>query len=472
MTPFNINPKLFWSLITISFFSCAYYCTFSEIKEWDESRNGVNAYEMTNNKNYIVPYFENQIDTWNAKPPLFIWGIVASYKIWGYNTFALRFPSLLATILFFIFFYRLSIYFVSSKIAIFSIIILLSSKAVLWDHIGLTGDFDSLLLATLFMFLFYLVKYSYSGNRRDLIIFSSLIGIAFYTKGFAAFILLPSCLLFYIFRNKIFSITTDIKKKDLLLSVTIVSIFIASWIILSINCIEYPENNFYKSSNQIETMFYHDIFNRLFNQNFDLQNKTRSWLFFFSSLDIRMNIWNYLFYLFMVLNIFKINLPSEEKQKCLLFFSYLMIIPIALLLTITYNQHNWYLGPIYPFVALIISINIYQLVLPKKAYIIIIILIGFVYSRHTYELLSTSKTTLTSKNINSVISGKTVYYTSLPQHYLLKLIYAGVELKKVNEDNMLNDSNISLYIVKSNDELVKENTNEFYSLGEFLILAK
>ena len=424
MAPFNINPKLFWLLVTISFFSCVYYCTYSEIKEWDESRNGVNAYEMTNNKNYIVPYFENQIDTWNAKPPLFIWAIVASYKIWGYNTFALRFPSLLATIIFFIFFYRLSIYFVSSRIAIFSIIILLSSKAVLWDHIGLTGDFDSLLLATLFMFLFYLVKYSYSGNRRDLIIFSSLIGIAFYTKGFAAFILLPSCLLFYIFRNKIFSITTDINKKDLLLSVTIVSIFIASWIILSINCIEYPENNFYKGSNQIETMFYHDIFNRLFNQNFDLHNKTRSWLFFFSSIDIRMNIWNYLFYLFLILNIFKKNLPMEEKQKTLLFFSYLMIIPIALLLTITYNQHNWYLGPIYPFVALIISINIYQLVLPKKAYIIVFILIAFLYSRHTYELITLTKTIQTSKNINNVVSGKTVLYTSLPQHYLLKCNYS------------------------------------------------
>ncbi len=472
MSSFNISPKLFWLLVIISFFSCVYYCTFSEIKEWDESRNGVNAVEMTNNKNYIVPYFENQIDSWNAKPPLFIWAIVGSNKIWGYNTFGLRFPSLLATIIFFIFFYRLSTYFVSSKIAIFSIVILLSTKAVLWDHIGLTGDFDSLLLATIFMFLFYFVRYSNSGNKRDLVLFSILLGVAFYTKGFAAFILLPSCMLFYTFRNKYFPITTSIKKKDLLLSATIVSIFIASWLILSINFIEYPKDNFYQSSNQIETMFFHDIFNRLFNQNFDLHNKTRSWLFFFSSLDIRMNIWNYLFYIFLLLNILKINLPEEEKQKRLLFFSYLMIIPIALLLTITYNQHNWYLGPIYPFVALIISINLYQLVLPKKAHMIILILIGFLYSRHTYDLLTTSKSIQTSKNINNVVSGKTIFYTTLPQHYLLKLIYAGAELKKVNEDNMLNDSNISLYIVKSNDELVKENTNKFYMLGEFLILTK
>lgn len=195
MSSFNISPKLFWLLVIISFFSCVYYCTFSEIKEWDESRNGVNAVEMTNNKNYIVPYFENQIDSWNAKPPLFIWAIVGSNKIWGYNTFGLRFPSLLATIIFFIFFYRLSTYFVSSKIAIFSIVILLSTKAVLWDHIGLTGDFDSLLLATIFMFLFYFVRYSNSENKRDLVLFSILLGVAFYTKGFAAFILLPSFIL-------------------------------------------------------------------------------------------------------------------------------------------------------------------------------------------------------------------------------------------------------------------------------------
>lgn len=43
------------------------------IRQWDESRNATNALEMSKNGNYLVTYFNNNIEMWNTKPPLLIW---------------------------------------------------------------------------------------------------------------------------------------------------------------------------------------------------------------------------------------------------------------------------------------------------------------------------------------------------------------------------------------------------------------
>ncbi len=52
----------------------------NSISEWDESRNGMNAYEMYHNGDYINLYYAGELDTWNAKPPLVIWLTVAAIK--------------------------------------------------------------------------------------------------------------------------------------------------------------------------------------------------------------------------------------------------------------------------------------------------------------------------------------------------------------------------------------------------------
>jgi hypothetical protein len=66
-------------VVSVTMLSSIYFVFNSAIKEWDESRNGVNAYEMMFNKNYLTLYFEKSIDTWNAKPPLFTWFVLDTY---------------------------------------------------------------------------------------------------------------------------------------------------------------------------------------------------------------------------------------------------------------------------------------------------------------------------------------------------------------------------------------------------------
>ena len=63
----------------------------------DEPRFAEASREMIARGNYVVPYFNNQLRL--DKPPLTYWAQVASYRIFGENDFAARFPSAIAAAL-------------------------------------------------------------------------------------------------------------------------------------------------------------------------------------------------------------------------------------------------------------------------------------------------------------------------------------------------------------------------------------
>ena len=63
----------------------------------DEPRFAEAAREMQERRDYIVPYFNNQFRF--DKPPLTYWFQVASYRIFGENDFAARFPTAVAAAL-------------------------------------------------------------------------------------------------------------------------------------------------------------------------------------------------------------------------------------------------------------------------------------------------------------------------------------------------------------------------------------
>jgi 4-amino-4-deoxy-L-arabinose transferase-like glycosyltransferase len=63
----------------------------------DEPRFAEASREMIERSNYVVPYFNNQYRF--DKPPLTYWAQVASYKVFGENDFAARFPSVVAAAL-------------------------------------------------------------------------------------------------------------------------------------------------------------------------------------------------------------------------------------------------------------------------------------------------------------------------------------------------------------------------------------
>src|SRR5437667_4593805 len=103
MHPANRSPiTAHWSLVTVLFF-CA-CVAFHIVGTWsiplidrDEPRFAEASGEMIERGDYVVPHFNNQLRL--DKPPLTYWAQVASYKIFGQNDFAARFPSAVAAAL-------------------------------------------------------------------------------------------------------------------------------------------------------------------------------------------------------------------------------------------------------------------------------------------------------------------------------------------------------------------------------------
>jgi 4-amino-4-deoxy-L-arabinose transferase-like glycosyltransferase len=89
-----------WSLVTF-FIACVVFHTVGiwsvPLIDRDEPRFAEASREMIERGDYIVPHFNNQLRL--DKPPLAYWAQIASYKIFGENDFAARFPSAVAAAL-------------------------------------------------------------------------------------------------------------------------------------------------------------------------------------------------------------------------------------------------------------------------------------------------------------------------------------------------------------------------------------
>lgn len=89
--------KYYWPLFAgIAVFAamlCFWCLDVRYVSSWDEARHGINAYEMIQNKNYIVNTFNYDADYWNLKPPLSFYGIMLGFGIFGYSVVGLRFYS-------------------------------------------------------------------------------------------------------------------------------------------------------------------------------------------------------------------------------------------------------------------------------------------------------------------------------------------------------------------------------------------
>jgi len=98
----NVNAQnlIFWACLCL-FTALAAWQAFAglgdgSVYDWDEARQGVNAYEMLRSGNYLVNTYDSQTDYWNVKPPLSMWANVAAYKLFGCNPMGLRFFSALS----------------------------------------------------------------------------------------------------------------------------------------------------------------------------------------------------------------------------------------------------------------------------------------------------------------------------------------------------------------------------------------
>lgn len=429
---------IFVVMTIVSFFSL-HHITTNDVMEWDEARNAVNAWEMYHRGDYINLYYDGQPDTWNAKPPLFIWPVVLGYKIFGFNELALRLPSVIATIIFFYFLFQLIKRRSDDITAFLSCLILLGSHAIVTRHIAISGDFDALLICWLTIATYFFIRFIDDGHTPSVYLAALFTGLAFYTKGTASLLYAPGWLLYVIARRHTSAFFTD---RHTWLSIALFLLIVASWVTLvAIYGVE-AKSSFYGSRSAIETMLVHDTYRRLTADNFGQQADHG---FVLSALDAKMNMWNYLFY---AITFFGILILAKTKQflsffrnekNSLIVLSWSLILPVAIILTFATNKHYWYLAPIFPYIAIVTASGIIYVSRKWKpaAYIFgAFIIFTLIWHFRDLDKNSTTLHTILGKKSQYISGKEKVIMTHRPnQDIFLYLTWADKELIYVEKEN-------------------------------------
>ncbi len=455
------------------------------LHQWDESRNGVNAIEMIQNHDYFNLYYGGQPDTWNAKPPLMIWMIVGSYKVFGTNEFALRFPSALAIFLSFIVLFAIIRLYGSEWLALSTCMILMTVNGLIGSHVGRTGDFDGLFILFLLITIYFALRYIDFKNANAIIISAIFLGMAFYTKGLASLIILPGLVLYLILTKKFIKILRDYR---FWIAAVIFISFVLSWFLLvSLYGLKF-EGSVYGSVNSFETMWKYDVLQRL-TEGF-ANGHVRNYAFFFNYLDARFNLWNYVFYLVLAGAFFKLirkdwNLQIEGKSLLfrLALFSCCLWATIGIFLTFSVETHNWYLAPALPFIAITTALGIsYFVRYYRFAGLLLICLLLFTFSRKVITLSSPGHyPAMLSNNERNIQSSQKVVCLNIDrQDYLcymkmrnghVETLFSSIEpallgnrLDKLNAEDSLKGA-VILLLKKEDYSSVKLTQNDLTILG-------
>ena len=158
------------------------------VSSWDEARHGISAYEMLQNKNFIVNTYNYDVDYWNLKPPFSFYGIMLGFGIFGYSIMGLRFYSALSYFLICI----LCALFVKKHhgklSSLFTLAFLCCNHLMLETHGARAGDADA--LYQLFFTIAMLAMMEISENKSRSYICGACFSLAFLTKSYHAGIIL------------------------------------------------------------------------------------------------------------------------------------------------------------------------------------------------------------------------------------------------------------------------------------------
>src|ERR1700741_1914696 len=88
--------RLAVAVLALAAFNLVWRLNVEIVSEWDESLYGTSAWEMLRSGRWIATTFLGNVDYYNVKPPLNVWLLAASFKVFGVNLVSLRLVSVLA----------------------------------------------------------------------------------------------------------------------------------------------------------------------------------------------------------------------------------------------------------------------------------------------------------------------------------------------------------------------------------------
>lgn len=325
------------------------------LNEFDEARYGVNAFEMMQNGDYINLYFAGLPDTWVFRPPLWSWCIILSYKIFGYHTWALRFPAALCALGYFFLTYKWVKLYRNEFFALSTVLLLVFSKGITGFHVSRSADMDAILLLGLSLFLYNFSKYLQQYKLKNVILAAFGLCIAFYTKTTASVLFLPGIVLFLALEKQL---KTVLKKRSTLIGLSVYIGAVLLWFIV-VQFFGHREiKNLHDEqvkSNVWSQMIVYDTWKRFTASEFDGHPVPKNYAFFIENIDSVFNPWNYIFYLAVLWVIFQ-HISARRKGRSFktdFFLKYAICISIPMIILLTFGRHklHWYSAPVLVFLA-------------------------------------------------------------------------------------------------------------------------
>ncbi|MEG4454703.1 glycosyltransferase family 39 protein [Microcoleus sp. N9_A1] len=341
---FSVNLFLF---IVACYFVFLFCLEFPSIRMWDESRLAVNALEMTMNGDLIVTHFEGKPDMWNTKPPLLIWLIALSMKIFGYNTFSLRLPSAISAmstgIIVFIFSAK---YLKDMKIAWVSGLVLITSSAFIGFHAGRSGDYDAMLVLWITIYslsyLIYLHSNELEKQRFYWSIATAALILAVLTKSVAGLMPLPGIFLYTVYQRKL---------KILLFSSRL---YISLSILIGVVLSYYMAREFYNPG-YLKAVVDNDLTGRYFNVH---EKHQGSFLFYLYQIhNDRFMRWIELLPICLPISL----LSVKKNLKTVGFFGFFYLTLYFTIVSFAKTKLTWYIIPLYPIASLVIGVGLTEI---------------------------------------------------------------------------------------------------------------
>lgn len=202
----NFFNKYYWflfaGLLSYAAFLCFYRLDVGYVVSWDEARHGISAYEMLQNKNFIVNTVNYAPDYWNLKPPLSFYGIMLGFQIFGYSVAGLRFYSALSYFLICV----LCTLYVKKHHGKFSSLLcfafLCCNQLMFKNHGARAGDADA--LYQLFFTIAMLAMMEIPGNHSRCYLCGVSFSMAFLTKSYHALMILGIGGLYMLITGEVF----------------------------------------------------------------------------------------------------------------------------------------------------------------------------------------------------------------------------------------------------------------------------
>jgi len=174
------------------------------IRQWDEARLSVNAWEMMKSGNILVTTYNGEPDLWNTKPPLLVW-LQALLMATGLQPeLALRIPSAVATVFTILMVYVFVARFTSNLwLAFGTSLVLLTAPALTSNHAARAGDYDATMVffTTLSALAFWV--FLEKGNNKWFLICCLALALGVLTKSVQALLFLPGFALYALYRKKL-----------------------------------------------------------------------------------------------------------------------------------------------------------------------------------------------------------------------------------------------------------------------------